>query len=221
MAQIGLQYLICAPITETPTKVSHSDGIVMSYAIKADISIELNEAKLSADNRIVENIKEFKAGKLALNGDHLSYQTLELILGHKVEQLPDGGETLIAKGDDDGKYVGVGFYATSIKDGVKKYRAIWLQKIKFGVPNESLETKGDGGIKFQTPNIEGTVLTDIFGVWKQEGVFETEGAAIAWLNSKAGIKKVELPPAPPKDETDPPETEPEIDTDEDDMEDDV
>jgi phi13 family phage major tail protein len=198
MAQIGLQYLICAPITESPAKVSHADGIVMSYAIKADISIELNEAKLSADNRIVENIKEFKAGKLSLNGDHLSYQTLELILGHKIEKLESGDEVLIAKGDDDGKYVGVGFYATSIKDGVKKYRAIWLQKIKFGVPNENLETKGDDGIKFQTPTIEGTVLTDVFGVWKQEGYFETEARAVMWLNSKAGIKNPEPAPEPPE-----------------------
>lgn len=187
MAQIGLQYLICAPIKETGTAVSYSDGIVMSYAIKADISIELNEAKLSADNRIVENIKEFKAGKLVLNGDHLSYSTLALILGHKVTQLPDGGETLIAKGDDDGKFVGVGFYATSIKDGIKKYRAIWLHKIKFGIPNESLETKGDGGIKFQTPTIEGTVLTDVSGVWKEEGIFASEMEARTWLNEKAGI----------------------------------
>jgi len=180
--------MICAPITEANTAVSHSDGIVMSHAIKADISIELNEAKLSADDRIIENIKEFRTGKLSLNGNHLNYQTLALILGHKVEKLPDGGEILTAKGDDDGKYVGCGFYATSLNDGVRKYRAIWLQKIKFGIPNESLETKGDDGIKFQTPTIEGTVLTDIFGVWKQECYFSTEAAAVKWLNGKAGIK---------------------------------
>lgn len=189
MAQIGLQYLICAPITESGTTVTHTKGLVMSYAIKADISIELNEAKLSADNRIVENIKEFKSGKLVLNGDHLTYSTLSLILGHKVEQLQNGGETLIAKGDDDGAFVGVGFYATSIKNGVKRYRAIWLHKIKFGIPNESLETKGDGGIKFQTPTVEGTVLTDVLGVWKEEAIFNTETEARQWLNGKADIQE--------------------------------
>jgi len=192
--------MICAPITETNTSVSHADGMVMSHAIKADVSIELNEAKLSADDRIVENIKEFKTGKLSLNGDHLEYKVLGLILGHKVEKLPDGGETLIAKGDDDGKYVGIGFYATSIKNSVKKFRAIWFQKIKFGIPNESLETKGDDGIKFQTPTIEGTVLTDIFGVWKQEGYFETEAKAVAWLNTKAGISNTDPEPDPDDDD---------------------
>ena len=173
MAQIGLQYLICAPINETSSAVTYSEGIIMASAIKADISIYLNEAILSADNRVVENVKEFKSGKLTLNGDHLSYSVLALILGHTVTELDDGGETLIAKSDDDGKFVGVGFYATSIKNGIKKYRAIWMNKVKFGIPNENLETKGDGGINFQTPTIEGTVLTYIFGIWKEEGLFET------------------------------------------------
>jgi phi13 family phage major tail protein len=188
MAQIGLQYLICAPINETGAAVTYSGGVVMSSAIKADISIEFNEAKLSADNRLVEYIREFKSGKLTLGGDHLSYETLALILGHKIAKLPgNAGETLTARGDDDGAFVGCGFYATSIKDGVKKYRAIWLRKVKFSVPNESLETKGDGGIKFQTPSIEGAVLTDVLGIWKEESLFETEEQAKKWLDDKADL----------------------------------
>ena len=189
MAQIGLQYLICAPITETTSTVAYAKGMVMSYAIKADISIETNEGTLYADNRIVENIKEFKSGKLSLGGDHLSYEVLSLILGHKLETMTPSGQKLTAKGDDDGKYVGVGFYATTIKDSVRKYRAIWLHKIKFGVPNESLETKGDS-VKFQTPTIEGTILTDILGVWKEEALFETEAAARQWLNGLADIDQL-------------------------------
>lgn len=186
MAQIGLQYLICAPITETPTSVTYANGMVMSYAIKVDISIETNEGTLYADNRIVEDIKEFKSGKLTIGGDDLSYEVLSLILGHQLETITPNGQKLTAKGDDDGAYVGVGFYATTIKNSVRKYRAIWLHKIKFGVPNESLETKGDS-IKFQTPTVEGTILTDILGVWKEEAIFDTEADAKAWLDGLAGI----------------------------------
>lgn len=186
MAQIGLQYLICAPITETPTSVTYANGMVMSYAIKVDISIETNEGTLYADNRIVENIKEFKSGKLTIGGDDLSYEVLSLILGHQLETITPNGQKLTAKGDDDGAYVGVGFYATTIKNGTRKFRAIWLHKIKFGIPNESLETKGDS-IKFQTPTVEGTILTDILGVWKEEAIFDTEADAKAWLDGLAGI----------------------------------
>lgn len=187
MAQIGLKYLICAPITETAASVSYANGLVMSSAIKADISIEINEGTLYGDDRIIENIKEFKAGKVTLNGDHLSYEVLALLLGHKVESITQGnGTKLIAKGDDDGAFVGVGFYATTIKEGVRKYRAIWLHKVKFGIPNESLETKGDA-INFQTPTIEGTVLTDILGIWKEEALFDTEAGAKEWLDIQADI----------------------------------
>lgn len=187
LAQIGLKYLICAPITETASTVTYTDGLVMSSAIKADISIEINEGTLYGDDRIIENIKEFKAGKVSLNGDHLSYEVLALLLGHHVESItPGGGTKLTAKGDDDGAFVGVGFYATTIKEGVRKYRAIWLHKVKFGIPNESLETKGDA-INFQTPTIEGTVLTDILGVWKEEAIFDTEAKAKEWLDTLADI----------------------------------
>ena len=187
MAQIGLKYLICAPLTEASGGATHADGIVMAHAIKVDLSVDLNEAILSADDRRVEHIKEFKAGKLVLNGDHLEYKTLALILGHEVTTDADGVEILTARGSDDGDYVGVGFYATTVKSGDRKYRAVWLQKVKFGIPGESLETKGDGGIKFQTPTIEGAILTDVGGVWKREGIFETEEDAVKWLNNKAGI----------------------------------
>ena len=187
MAQIGLRYLICAPITESNNDVTYSNGMVMSYAIKTDLSIEINDAQLYGDDRIVESIKEFKSGKLTLNGDHIDYDVLALILGHKVETIsPGNGRKLTAKGDDDGKPVGIGFYSTTIKDGKRRYRAIWLRKVKFGIPNESLETKGDG-INFQTPTIEGTISTDILGIWKEEATFEQEIQARAWLNEQADI----------------------------------
>ncbi len=184
MAGIGLKYLICAPVTETDTAVTYTSGMVMSYAIKADLSIELIEGKLYGDNRLIENIKEFKSGKLTLNGDHLGYEVLALVLGQTVTTLttPNAGKKLTAKGDDDGAFVGVGFYASTIKDSVRGYRAIWLHKVKFGIPNESLETKGEA-INFQTPTIEGTVLLDRLGVWKDEAIFDTEAGAKAWLDN--------------------------------------
>jgi len=81
---------------------------------------------------------------------------LSLILGHKVETFSGGGKKLTAHAYDEGEYVGVGFYSTTLKSGTKKYRAVWLRKVKFGIPNESLETKGDS-INFQTPQIEGVM----------------------------------------------------------------
>jgi len=108
-----------------------------------------------------------------------------MLFGHEVTgEL--GKEELIARGDDSGAYVGTGFFATVMRNNVQSYRAIWLPKVKFGVPGESLETKADA-IKFGTPTIEGTIMTDVDKIWKVEAMLDTKTAAIEWLNDKANI----------------------------------
>jgi len=187
MAQIGLKYLICSKLTETETDTSYAEGRIMAYAIKADMNIEVNEGVLRGDDRIIENVKEFKSGKLTLNGDHLDYETRALILGHTLTTIDPGtNKKMTAKGSDDGAFVGVGFYATSIKNNIRGFRAIWLTKVKFGVPSESMETRGEA-INFQTPTIEGTILTNVLDVWKEEATFPTEAEAKTWLNTMASI----------------------------------
>ncbi len=187
MAQIGLKYLICSKLTETETDTTYAEGRIMAYAIKADMNIEVNEGVLRGDDRIIENVKEFKSGKLTLNGDHLDYETRALILGHTLTTIESGtNKKMTAKGSDDGAFVGVGFYATSIKNNIRGFRAIWLTKVKFGVPSESMETRGEA-INFQTPTIEGTILTDVLDVWKEEATFPTEAEAKTWLNTMASI----------------------------------
>ncbi len=187
MAQIGLKYLICSKLTETETDTSYAEGRIMAYAIKADMNIEVNEGVLRGDDRIIENVKEFKSGKLTLNGDHLDYETRALILGHTLTTIDPGtNKKMTAKGSDDGAFVGVGFYATSIKNNIRGFRAIWLTKVKFGVPSESMETRGEA-INFQTPTIEGTILTDVLDVWKEEATFPTEAEAKTWLRLMASI----------------------------------
>lgn len=187
MAQIGLKYLICSKLTETEIDTSYAEGRIMAYAIKADMNIEVNEGVLRGDDRIIENVKEFKSGKLTLNGDHLDYETRALILGHTLTTIDPGtNKKMTAKGSDDGAFVGVGFYATSIKNNIRGFRAIWLTKVKFGVPSESMETRGEA-INFQTPTIEGTILTDVLDVWKEEATFPTEAEAKTWLNTMASI----------------------------------
>jgi phi13 family phage major tail protein len=187
MAQIGLKYLICSKLTETETEATYTGGKIMAYAIKVDMSIEVNEGVLRGDDRIIENVKEFKSGKLTLNGDHLDYETRALILGHTLTTIDPGtNKKMTAKGSDDGAFVGVGFYATSIKNNIRGFRAIWLTKVKFGVPSESMETRGEA-INFQTPTIEGTILTNVLDVWKEEATFPTEAEAKTWLNTMASI----------------------------------
>jgi len=187
MPTTGLEYVVCAPYIETGGVVTYGEGKVVTKAIKADVAINLNDAVLYGDNSIAEAVKEFKDGKLTINGTHLDYDVMAMLFGHEITG-ESGSEELIARGDDNGAYVGTGFFASVIRNNVTSFRSLWFPKVKFGVPNESLETKADS-IKFGTPTIEGTVMTDVDGVYKVEALHATKTAAVAWLNEKANISE--------------------------------
>lgn len=190
MASISLRYPVYAKLTETATEASYSGGAVIAKAIKADISIELAEGKLYADDVVSESDKEFKQGTIALNIDDLPDSVRVDFYGHTLE--PAGIEAaptvqmVVSKGDDEGDYVGVGFYGKKKVKGAIKWRAVWLTKVLFGEPNENLETKGEN-ISYQTPTTEGTIMLDVTGTWKKDVTVDTEALAKAWLNAQAGI----------------------------------
>ena len=177
MAKIGLKY----PVYKGET----TQGVI-GKAIQADISIEVNDVKLYADDAIAESDKSFSGGTLTLGIDDLSDEVYATLLGHEVN--PVTGE-ITAAGGDDGPYVGIGFYGAKKVGGVRKYRAIWLPKVQFAEPNDENATKGEN-VEFRTPSLEGTIMVDDNGDWKKENTFDTEDEAKAYLEEKAGITSV-------------------------------
>ena len=151
MATIGLDKLYYAPITEAPTTGHETYGlpVMLAKAISAELSIELAEATLYADDGAAEIIKEFKNGKLTLGVDDIGKDVAAKLTG----ATTDENGVLISASEDGGEPVAIGFRA---KKANGKYRYFWLYRVKFGVPSTSLTTKGDS-ITFSTPSIEGTV----------------------------------------------------------------
>ena len=152
MATIGLDRLYYAPVTEAPITGEETFGtpVILAKAISAELSIELAEATLYADDGPSEVIKEFKGGKLTLGVDDIGKAAAEVLTG----ATADTKGVLISTSEDSGQIVAIGFRA---KKGNGKYRYFWLYKVKFAVPSDTLATKGDS-ITFQTPKIEGTVM---------------------------------------------------------------
>lgn len=151
MATIGLDRLYYSPITEAPVTGEETYGppVLLAKAISAELSVELAEATLYADDGAAEIIKEFKNGKLTLGVDDIGRAAAETLTG----ATSDNNGVLISASEDGGKPVAVGFRA---KKANGKYRYFWLYRVKFGVPSTNLATKGDS-ITFSTPTIEGTV----------------------------------------------------------------
>ena len=151
MATIGLDKLYYAKITEDASgNETYDTPVQLAKAMKADLSIELAEAVLYADDSAAEVIKEFKSGKLSLGIDDISTTAAEELSGAKI----DDNKVLISSSEDGGAPVAIGFRA---KKANGKYRYFWLFRVKFGIPAANLQTKGDS-ITFSTPTIEGTVL---------------------------------------------------------------
>lgn len=151
MATIGLDRLYYSKITEgTNGDETYETPIPLAKAMTADLSIELAEATLYADDGAAEIVKEFKNGTLSLGIDDIGVTAAEDLTGATI----DDNKVLISTSEDGGAPVAIGFRA---KKANGKYRYFWLYRVKFGIPATNLATKGDS-ITFSTPTIEGTVL---------------------------------------------------------------
>jgi phi13 family phage major tail protein len=173
MATIGLDRLYYAKITESEDgEETYAVPSLLAKAMKADLSIELAEAVLYADDGAAEVIKDFKSGKLSLGVDDIGVSVAQDLTG----AVTDDNGVLVSASENSGAPVAVGFRAMK-PDG--KYRYFWLYKVKFGIPATNLQTKGDS-ITFQTPTIEGTVMrrNKLDGLGKHPWKAEvTEGGA--------------------------------------------
>lgn len=151
MATIGLDKLYYAKITEDAGGIeTYGTPIQLAKAMKADLSVELAEATLYADDGPAEIVKEFKSGKLSLGIDDIGITAAEDLTGAQI----DDNHVVVSGSEDGGTPVAVGFRA---KKANGKYRYFWLYRVVFGIPATNLTTKGDS-ITFSTPTVEGTVL---------------------------------------------------------------
>lgn len=151
MATIGLDMLYYAPITEDENgDETYGTPAKLAKAMSAELSVELAEATLYADDGAAEIVKEFQSGTLSLGVADIGTAVAEVLTGAVI----DGNKVLISSSEDGGIPVAIGFRA---KKSGGKYRYYWLYRVKFGIPAANLTTKGDS-IEFSTPTIEGTVL---------------------------------------------------------------
>ena len=151
MATIGLDKLFYAPITEDDDgNETYGTPAQLAKAMSADLSVELAEATLYADDGAAEVVKEFKSGTLSLGVDDLGSGVASILTGSTI----DSNGVVVSTSEDGGSPVAIGFRA---KKANGKYKYFWLYRDKFGIPATALATKGDS-ITFSTPTIEGTIL---------------------------------------------------------------
>ena len=151
MATIGLDRLFYAKINEDENGIETYDiPKILAKAMTAELSVELIEAILYADDGASEIVKEFNSGTLTLGIDDIGSIAAQDLTGSKI----DSNNVVVSRSEDGGNPVAVGFRA---KKANGKYRYFWLYRVIFSIPTTNLTTKGES-ITFSSPTIEGTVF---------------------------------------------------------------
>ena len=162
MATIGLRDLYVDVLTsdEEGTAVYENSPTRLAKAITADLSINVAKASSYADDGVDATASEFVSGELKLGVNDLTAEALAKILGLQ----PDSNGVLVSKSGDVSPYVAIAFRCKKA-DG--KYKFVWFYKVKFDIPSESYQTKGES-IEFKTPEITGTIVARSDGAWKAD-----------------------------------------------------
>lgn len=158
---LGLKDLFYATCTEADGIETYGTPKKMAEAMTADLSVKTADGSLYADDTLSESVSEFASGTLKLGVKDLTPEVLAEILG----QMVDRNKVVWSGKDDEPPYVAIGFKA---KKTGGRFRHVWLFKVKFKVPSEKFETKGES-IKFNTPEIEGE-----FTARKKDGLWKAD-----------------------------------------------
>lgn len=181
MAKIGVKHFLLGMLTEAADgTATYGAPKKPGKAVSASVNITSNTAELYADDSLAESDYSFQSGDITLGIDNDDIETLGFALGHTVTD----GE-MVSNSNDIAPYLGVGRIVTKMVGGVKKYRVLFLNKVKFSEPSESDSTKGES-VTFGTHELGGRIHTLPNGDWRKSKEFTSEDAAAAYLEGLFG-----------------------------------
>lgn len=183
MANIGVAQPYAAVYSVNNGSPSYTGLAKVGKAVQVDINVDDNEPEiLYADNGPAESYSTFTGGNVVLGIDELRMDSAALILGITAGT----GQTPSITFDDDqnAPYVGLGFIAKKVIEGVLKYRLILLYRVKFRIPSASLSTQGET-VTFQTPSLTADIFKDDSAKhkWQTWQDYDTEDAALSALQT--------------------------------------
>ena len=188
---VGMMYPVFAPI------VSHTDGSMPSYgtgvviqeARNCTISKTYNNNPLYGDDRIVDDDNGLQELTASFEPTGLSDSDRVLLFGE--EEMSVGGLTCQVESDNATPYGGFGYIRKMRDNGVKKFEAWVILKIKFQEESQATNTK-EGSISWGTPTLNGRAAGIYIDSteslrWRVHETFETMAAAKSWLNTVLNV----------------------------------
>ena len=188
---VGMVYPVCAPVSAyTPgTGVTYSAGSVVSEARGCTLNWERSEGEFYGNDTLLDTDNGVTGYTIDFEPTGISDEVRKTLLG----EVKASSEYSIT--DAAAPYVGFG-YIRVMKDNsgasvAYSYEGWWFYKVKFSVTSEETRTK-ERNVEWRTPTLTGRGA----GVQLASGdtlsyachkTFDTATAAIAYVNSKAGI----------------------------------
>ena len=183
MAKIGLnnfRYAV-ATVNATTGVVTYGGAKTPAKAISFNFEPTVADAKLYADDGLAESDSRVTGGTVTMGIDREDFETMCDLLGH----TKDAGGEIVDDSNDAAPYVGVGRVTRMIVDGQQKFRGTVLSLVKFAEPSESDQTMGES-VEFQTTELSGTMTIPGNGKWRHRKVFDTQAAAISYIEGLLG-----------------------------------
>lgn len=187
MPSFGLKQIYAAEYVNTNGTITYTGKQHVGDAISASIDLRFAEGRLYAEDTLAEYMRKAVGGTISIGVKYIKTAAQQLLFGMRTKNHTVGSNTvqgLALGGHDEGKYVGVAFYAPDMIDSVKKYTCILIKKALFGPPSMSLQTAGEN-ITFNTPTTSGEFLADnsedqdLYEV----AIVDTEAEAQAWVQA--------------------------------------
>lgn len=188
----GFSLPYVAVYSNSGSTISYASGQKLARGVSVSVAPEVaDNNNFYADNVLAESVNGmFTGGTVTLTVDGLLPAAEKLIFG--LGNASTVSTVSVYSYDDDATppYVGIGFIARYMSDGVTSYKAIVLTKCKFSLPTEEAATQEDQ-INWQTTALNATIMRDDSAdhVWKYVGATEyaSESAAEADLKKLLSI----------------------------------
>lgn len=187
MPQFDLRGIKIAKYVNTDGTITYTDRQKVGDAMTANLELRYAEGRLFAESTLAEFMKKATGGSISLGVKYILTAAQKMMYGSREKQRTVGQKQitgLVLGAKTDSAYVGVGFYAPDMIDGVEKYTAVKVAKSLFGPPSMTLQTRGEN-IVFNTPTTTGEFLADDSTDQDmiEVAICDTEEDAIAWVDA--------------------------------------
>ena len=185
---VGMMYPVWAPLATCVdgSMPTYGTGRVVQEARSANVTKEINNNPLYGDDRIVDDDNGMTGMTISFESTGLSMEDRVKILGESVVNTDEQWED-----DSATPYGGFGYIRVMREDGVRKFEAYLVLKIKFQEESQETATK-EGSITWRTPTLNGRAAGhDVDGSGKlrfrKHKVFTSASAAKAWLDTALNV----------------------------------